>query len=286
MRIARNPGGRDFPPVRERPDVRAHAFIGGNAAMLDLLRTNAASFGIESSTPALERLAAAARKQLAHNTATISIDRIEREADRLRFDVTIVNLTGHKLPTGYPSRRAWLYVGARDGDRLLFESGAADADGRLEGVEDELSLPHHDVIDAPTKVQVYELVAHDASGKPTTRLIEMARRAKDNRLLPRGWRADGLHAETTKPIGAEGDPDFTGGRDTVTYVVDLPSDAGDEIEIIVFFVYQSIPPAWVQPLDEIDAPQVQRFLSIYEPGSPEIIATANLLVRTAASRSE
>ena len=36
---------------------------------------------------------------------------------RLLVDVTVRNLTGHKLPTAYPSRRAWLHVTVRDAHR-------------------------------------------------------------------------------------------------------------------------------------------------------------------------
>ena len=40
-------------------------------------------------------------------------------------EVRVTNLTGHKLPTGYPEgRRMWLNVQARDGDDvLIWESG-------------------------------------------------------------------------------------------------------------------------------------------------------------------
>ena len=52
-------------------------------------------------------------------------------ASTLAFDVDVRNLTGHKFPTGYPSRRTWLHVTVRDGqDASVFESGAIDATAR------------------------------------------------------------------------------------------------------------------------------------------------------------
>ena len=37
-----------------------------------------------------------------------------RAGDRLDVDVDVLNLAGHKFPTAYPSRRAWLHVAVTD----------------------------------------------------------------------------------------------------------------------------------------------------------------------------
>ena len=96
--------------------------------------------------------------------------------DRLRFEVSVTNMTGHKLPTGYPSRRAWLHVMVRDAaGRTVFESGAVDARGAIAGNdhdEDPLRVePHYDQIDSAEQVQMYESVMADIAGAVTTGLL-------------------------------------------------------------------------------------------------------------------
>jgi len=51
---------------------------------------------------------------LQSQTARVSIPSIDLVADRLQVQVLVENLTGHKMPTAYPSRRAWLHVTVRD----------------------------------------------------------------------------------------------------------------------------------------------------------------------------
>lgn len=182
-----------------------------------------------------------ARAFLGHETARL--ETAQRGGTRLEFDVRVENLAGHKLPSGYPSRRAWLAVDVRLGEQIVFSSGAWDERGRLAGVPDELALPHFDRIERPEEVQVYEMLAMDEDGRVTTALRRMARRAKDTRLLPRGWRADGPHTDETAPIGpGTEEDDFAGGSDTVTYALTLPAAA--PATITARLCYQSVPPAW------------------------------------------
>ncbi len=81
-------------------------------------------------------------------------------------DVHVRNLTGHKLPTGYPSRRAWLHVTVRDrGGRIVFESGAVAQNGAIAGNDNDADAlafePHHSEIRTADQVQIYESVMSD-----------------------------------------------------------------------------------------------------------------------------
>ena len=145
------------------------------------------------STPVerLETMAAETRRFLAQDTALLDIESIGRTRERVQFRVLAENLTGHKLPTGYPSRRVWLEVQVQSRGSAWFQSGVPDDVGRLVQREKALHQPHHDRITESDQVQIWELVAADEEGKPTTHLSAMRKPIKDNRFLPRGWQAAG-----------------------------------------------------------------------------------------------
>ncbi len=278
-RIARNPMGREFLiPVRD--GYRAHAFVGGNAFMLDMLRKNRDELQVQATDASLERMALATRRQLGEDTARLQIEGLEQKDGAVFFSVRVENRTGHKFPTGYPSRRAWLHVQVRQGAKVVFESGAFTEDGRLRDVDDELALPHVTMVESPKDVPVFELSAQDGDGKPTTSLTQMARKRKDTRLLPRGYRADGPHPEETRPVGIGADLDFTAGGDSVAYRTALPSGGEGRIQVIAWLHYQTIPPAWADALRSEEGEAGKRFVRLYDAmdKQPETVAVVTKIL--------
>lgn len=277
MRIARNPGGRDF-NIAVRPDYATHTFLGGNAFMLDLLRENREELDVKATDASLERAARATRRQLADATTRLAISEPRRENGELIFEVTVENLTGHKFPTGYPARRAWLEVDVRVGRSSIFHSGAFDERGRLTGIADERSIPHHDLVTRPDQVVVYEAIPVDPTGKPTTYLTHMVAMGKDTRLLPKGYRNDGPHVDRTAPRGVDGDTNFQAGGDVVRFRVPISADAG-KAQVVAWMRYQPVPPAWVDPLRDVDADEARRFVKMYDAADPTP-ETAGLTARS------
>ncbi len=271
-RIARTPEGLDF-MIQKRSPYRGHTFVGGNAFLLDLLAANREALGVTASPEALARMAFATRKQLAEQTVTVRIGEVVRRDGELQFWVRVDNLTGHKFPTGYPARRAWLHVLVRAGERVLFDSGGWTRDGRLVDVADPLRHEHVTLVTSPQHVLVWELIASDADGEPTTALTRMAHRAKDNRLLPRGYRPDGPHADDIAPVGIGCDVDFTPGGDAVDFAIPLPARTG-RTSVVAWVRYQAIPPHWVDALRTVDAPECRSFVAMYEAAdkTPETLA--------------
>ncbi len=142
---------------------------------------------------------AAADRTIQHlkaETAKVTIDQIILAAGRLQTDLTIENLSGHKFPTAYPSRRAWLHVTVKDRDgRVIFESGAMNPNGSIQGNDNDANSnqfeTHYNEITNPDQVQIYEDIMVGANNIPTTGLLTAVRFIKDNRLLPEGFRQAG-----------------------------------------------------------------------------------------------
>ena len=213
-------------------------------------------------------------------------------------DLTIVNNTGHKFPSGAGFRRAFIRFEVLDsaGD-VIWVSGQVNAYGAIceglcntDGTYNLLSSetpngnpkslqPHHSVISSQDQVQIYEVQAVDDTGLLTSRTLSLFHDAKDNRLLPRGFRSkEQLNCESTnandetifgirqctafyatepqlKPltIGSTiaSDPHYSStelaGSDTISYsipVVDMKNGA-TPASIRVSLEYQTIPPGFL-----------------------------------------
>ena len=276
--IARSPAGGDF-NLEDRPHYRSHLTVGGNAFMLEIFRDASKELGVQADRASMDRVIAATRQQLTRSTARVSIEGLERKGDRLRFRVKVQNLTGHKLPTGYPSRRLWLRTSASVGDSMIFESGGVDLKGRLVDVKDERRLPHVDVVTKASDVPVWEAIPVDLAGEPTTMLHKMARYGKDNRILPRGWKKGGPETKLTHAIGTERDRNFIGGSDTVLFDLPIPDGVDGELWASVDVLYQTIPPSWAQPHRGSKTEESKRFVRLYDASNTlaEVICSAEEL---------
>jgi hypothetical protein len=264
-----------------RDGLSRHTFLGGNFFLLRMLNRFRGQLAVTASPRELDASASATLRQLQQDTAIVSIDRLAANAGRLELDVEVRNLTGHKLPTGYPSRRAWLHVTLADADgRVVFESGAVDAAGRIAGndndADPERYEPHYADITEPGQVQIYESVMQDQAGRPTTGLLRAVAFAKDNRLLPRGF--DKMTADPE--IGVHGaalaDRDFTGGSDRVRYRLDVRNGRAP-FSATVELRYQPISARWAENLRAYDAPEPRRFVGYYDAlaaGSSTVLARA------------
>jgi nitrate/TMAO reductase-like tetraheme cytochrome c subunit len=235
--IAHRPPGGPFPPTSPRPDYAQHFFAGGNALIPAML----AESGAERRA-ALLGAADRARHQL---QGALSVElKQRRQGGRLAVEVLVKNLTGHKLPTGFPSRRMWLHLRATDKKgQLIFESGAYDsATGMLSAGES--AQPHYAVISESRQTQIFESEALDSTGAPTLSLLAAARQGKDNRILPAGFQLErlrfaGLPAYEIGPAGVSADRGFKPGSALTTYLFPAPAEARVEVEVL----FQSIKPS-------------------------------------------
>jgi hypothetical protein len=260
-----------------------HVFAGGNAFMLRMLSRYRDALGVAARPVELEATATATLHQLAHDTATVAVDGIASTDRTLAFDVVVTNLTGHKLPTGYPSRRAWLHVVTRDeAGRVIFESGRVRETGAIEGnAADEDGTrfePHHTEITRGDDVQIYESIMGTPSGRPTTGLLQATQYLKDNRLLPRGFDKRTAAREIGVFGGAGEDSDFAGGTDRVRYRIAI--DGAKPASIEVELRYQPIAYRWAQNLTTYEAPEPKRFVGYFDAMAGESSAVLARVVRS------
>jgi hypothetical protein len=220
---------------------------------------------------------------LQQETATLTLTPPAITAGTLAFDVEIRNLTGHKLPTGYPSRRLWLHVTVmNERGESMFESGAFGPTGAVVGNDSDADPrrhePHYEEITRPDQVQIYEPILGDIGGVPTTGLLTATQYLKDNRLLPRGFDKTTADAEIGVYGGAKNDPDFVGGGDRVRYRIAIPSPG--RLTIDIELRYQTIAYRWAQNLERYNAAEPKRFLSYYAATADE---SSVVIARTRAS---
>lgn len=162
-----------------------HQFAGGNSWVPDVLAGEYPNLNIGTQLAATKTWAL---DMLQNQSATIEVtaDAAVGEGGTLNTDVKVTNLSGHKLPTGYPEgRRMWVNVVARDGsNNVIFESGAYDSstgvltkDSQVKIYETKPGIWNNTTMECETEV----------GGKPQFHFVQNNCYAKDNRIPPLGF---------------------------------------------------------------------------------------------------
>jgi hypothetical protein len=223
-------------------DLPVHEFAGGNAWIPEVLAGEYPDLGIEE-----ELLAARDRAldMLQNQSAALDVTVAPQAlgGDTLEVEVKVTNLTGHKLPTGYPEgRRMWLHVEARDStNALVWESGAYDGatgvltrDGQIKIYEAKQGVWNYngseacdtaDDLDNP----IFHFVLNDC--------IEL-----DNRIPPLGF--TGGDDIETRPVGYHY-PETSPGSgklvnfDVTDYLVPVPEGTVGPVTVTATLRYQT-----------------------------------------------
>jgi hypothetical protein len=265
-----------------RAGFSRHTFVGGNFFMQRMLNRFRDDLSVAA---APQEMDAAVNRTIAHlqsEAAKVTVQSLEVRDGRLEAGIAVENLGGHKLPTAYPSRRAWLHVTVRDRNgRAIFESGALNPNGSIQGNDNDDDNarfePHYSEITRPDQVQVYESVMVGADGAVTTGLLTALRYVKDNRLLPHGFDKRTADKDVAVRGDAEGDADFSGGGDRIRYAVAV-GDAPGPYQVTAELWYQPIAYRWAMNLKKYDAMEPRRFVGYYEEmasGSGVMLAHAS-----------
>lgn len=268
-----------------RPGFREHTFVGGNFLILKLLNLHRDDLSVMAMPAELTAQADRTVNFLQSQAARVTIRSIETSTGKLDVDVFVENLTGHKLPTAFPSRRAWLHFQVLDHNgRTVFESGKPNPDGSIEGNDNDTDPlrfePHYTEITRSDQVQVYESILGDESGHVTTGLADGVGYLKDNRLLPSGFQKETASKDIAVVGNAADDPNFIGGSNLLRYSVSLGTAQGP-FAVKVELWYQPIGFRWAHNLMPYDAMETRRFVGYYDSIRS---ATAEVLARAEGSR--
>ncbi|MBB5208498.1 hypothetical protein [Chiayiivirga flava] len=213
-----------FGPPRNG-NLPVHEFVGGNTWIPQILKGELPGL---SRDIAFDQTTAWANELLAERSAVLETTVRTAGANTLAVDVSVFNLAGHKLPTGYAEgRRMWLEVEVRDAsDAVLWHNGAWDpATGDLD-------------VDAQTKI--YEIKqgiwnagtgtcdTTDAKGREMFHFVLNNCIAKDNRIPPLGFTA--ADDPEMAAYGTSYTPERPGSNrsaasDRTSYTVPLPEGA-------------------------------------------------------------
>jgi hypothetical protein len=247
-------------PFDATPDLRAcffgpnrlgelptHEFAGGNTWVPAILKGEYPGLGRDE---AFDWTIARATAMLSERSAQLYTEAsLAADGTRLDVDVQVVNLSGHKLPTGYgEGRRMWLALEVRDA-----EGGLVWSDGDWDAATGELSISDRD--------RVYEIKqgiwdassgncrTTDAKGREAFHFVLNDCVAKDNRIPPAGF-AGGANPELRSvgrvyPETAPGSGKRVN-HDRQHYQVPLPQGVALPLAVRASLRYQTASKAYIE----------------------------------------
>lgn len=254
----------------KRVGMHRHVFIGGNFFLQGLLNEHREELDVAAPPEELQAAVNRTSAFLRTQSAKVELLDIKKTDDGISFAVEVQNLTGHKLPTAYPSRRAWLHVTVKDNaGRSIFESGALNPDGSIVGNDNDADPlkfePYYSEITSPDQVEIFEPILGDMNGHVTTGLLNAVKYLKDDRILPSGFDKATAEPDIAVVGGAHDDPAFTGGRAQIRYAIHGAKGGAYQVKAELW--YQPIGFRWAHNLEPYKAAEPQRFVSYYEANS-------------------
>jgi hypothetical protein len=235
--------------------------------MLNLLKENHEELQLHSGEEFLAETINRTKKLLTESTVDLSISEYYHQNDSVFVQVLLKNKAGHKFPTGFPSRRAYLECLVFNNSDTLFHSGKQGTASLISGDDDKYFEPHYEIINNENQVQIYEFVMGDTNEEVTTVLEKAYIPLKDNRIVPEGFASSHINYDTVKVVGkAANDPDyFTGlGVESIVYAFPIPK-TGNSAQFKVLLHYETVPESWLHELFEHAETDedIQRFKNMY-----------------------
>ncbi len=275
----------DPPDLPKRSPYGLHQLVGGNTFMLRMFQENLNNLGITATIEQFDSTIARTERMLRYQTMDIELTETSRTTDTVFYSLKLTNKAGHKFPSGYPSRRAFVeFVVMNSTLDTLFRSGILNYNYEVSGHNADYE-PHYNMINQPDQAQIYEMVMADVNGNKTTVLERAKEPLKDNRIPPLGFTTTHFAYDTTKIAGnALSDADFNiensqegSGTDIVHYHVPLNGYTGN-LNITARVYYQPVPPKWNEEMFSYNSTEIDAFRDLYQSadGSPSLVAETAL----------
>ncbi len=239
---------------------------GGNAFMLKLLRNNIDALQLTAETTDFDATIARTLSILQERSIAVDCEIQERTNDTLFVNIQLGNPAGHKIPSGYPSRRVIVQLEVKNElDETVFYTGEWNENFELLN-DDATFEQHHAIINSKEQVQIYQMVMGNVNGDVTSTLLHAAFPLKDNRLPPVGFSTSHPNYDTVKIVGsAENDANFNfnnQGGDIINFHIPTHQYTGLlTAEVRVF--YQTISPRWITDLFAETFAEIDLFETLY-----------------------
>jgi hypothetical protein len=263
-----------------------HHFAGANTFMLHMLDDHANALEVSADSVQFDSTIMRTERMLQQNSLLVHAGVNDRTSDTAFVDVKLTNLAGHKFPSGYPSRRAWVELITTNalGD-TLFHSGGWNGTYEVNG-HPATWEQHWDMINDPQQAQIYEMVMADVNGNKTTTLERAATKLKDNRLPPAGFTTTHYAYDTATIANVPAsDIDFNhddlgiegSGSDIVHYHVPMGGYTG-AMNVYARVWYQSSPPKWMEEMFAYNSAEIDTFKTYYQhaDNSPVLVREDHL----------
>lgn len=264
-----------------------HELVGGNVTMLGLLRDNVEALGLTAGPSQFQDVIGKTTDLLQNRTLLLNLELLERTLDTAKFAVKLTNLAGHKFPSGYPSRRAFIqFVVVTEAGDTVFVSGKMNGDYEVIG-QNPTYEPHYQTISSEDEVQIYEMVMGDVNNEVTTVLERADHSIKDNRLPPLGFSKTHQSYDTTLIAGgALTDPDFNqengaegSGTDLVYFTIPMHGEK-NLLFVKANVFYQPTPPKWMLEMFGETTPEIETFRPMFAAAdrAPVLVRSAEIMV--------
>ncbi len=268
-----------------------HELVGGNVTMLGLLRDNIEPLGLTAGPSQFNDVIQKTTAMLQNKTLLLDLQLLERNPDTAKFALKLTNLAGHKFPSGYPARRAFIqFVVETESGDTVFISGKMDDEYEVVG-QNPTYEPHYQVISSEDEVQIYEMVLGDVNGDVTTVLVRAKTPLKDNRLPPLGFSTSHPAYDTTLIAGIGNDTDFNhengvegSGSDMVYFHVPMSGELS-LLKVTANVYYQPTPPKWMKEMFGETTPEIETFRSMFAAADrmPVLVKSSALMVEALPS---